>query len=345
MNILLIFGGMSYEHEISISSFLNVYTYINKEKYNIHVIYITKDGKWVYLNDEKSILAKDFSGSPAILSPDAVDKSIILLDTFEKIKIDCVFPVLHGKNGEDGTIQGLFTLAKIPFVGCDVASSANSLDKSLTKIVIDTTNVAQSPYHLIIKRDYDENVIEDKASDLTYPLFVKCTSGGSSVGVYKSNDIAELKKHIKEAFELDTKVLIEQGISGKEVEVAVLGNENPIASTVGEIAPEDGFYSFDAKYVDNSSKLYIPARIEPKIIEKVRENALIVYKALGCKGLSRVDFFVTEENEVIFNEINTLPGFTNISMYPKLFEHEGVSYTKLIDKLIDFAIESGENHG
>lgn len=340
MNLLLIFGGMSYEHEISIKSFLNVYKNLDTNKYKKHAIYITREGKWIYLTDE-NIQNKNFDGESAILSPDALDKSIILLETMQKIKIDCIFPVLHGAYGEDGAIQGLFELAKIPYVGCKVSASANSLDKTLTKIIVDTTNVKQNPYIIKTKVDYNENTIEREITNLNYPLFIKCANGGSSVGVYKANDLAQVKMCMQEAFKLENKVLIEQGINAKEVEVAVLGNENPKASTVGEISTEVEFYTFDSKYVDNTSKTHIPARIKPETIEKVRENAIEVYKVLGCKGLSRVDFFVTENDEIVFNEINTLPGFTNISMYPKLFAYEGIEYSDLLDNLITLALESG----
>ncbi len=344
MNLLLIFGGVSEEHPITIKTFSNIFASLDREKYNIYIIYITKNGKWSYLSHEQ-IANNDYNGRPAILSPDATHKSIILLDSFEKITIDCIFPCLHGIKGEDGSIQGLFELANIPYVGCDVASSANSMDKSLTKIVVDTTGVAQAPYALILKDYFDENVMIESISHLSYPLFIKCVSGGSSIGVYKAENLDEVKKYIKEAFKLDKKVLIEQGISGREVEVAVLGNKNPLISTVGEIATDATFYTFDSKYVDNTSNTYIPARIKVETIEKIRENALKIYKALGCKGLSRVDFFVTENEDVIFNEINTLPGFTNISMYPKLFMNEGLSYSEILDKLIEFALESGGNRG
>lgn len=343
MNLLLIFGGKSYEHSISIKSFLNVYQNLDREKYNIFAVYINEDGEWIYLTDEKRILASDFTGVKAVLSPDTQEKSLILLSDFSKIKIDVIFPVLHGKNGEDGAIQGLFELCEIPYVGCKVTASANSLDKSLTKIIIDTTSVKQNPYVLKTRSNYDENTIENEISSLKFPLFVKCASGGSSVGVYKSMNIDDIKLHMKEAFTLDFKVLIEQGIVGREVEVAVLGNENPIASTVGEIATEADFYSFDSKYNDNTSSTFIPARISDEIIEKVRSQAIEVYKTLGASGLSRVDFFVTDDGDVVFNEINTLPGFTNISMYPKLFEYSGITYSNLLDKLIEFALESKGN--
>lgn len=340
MNLLLIFGGVSSEHNVSKKSCANIFEYIDKSKYNIHVIHITLDGEWKYIENPSTqkILAENVKGVPAILSPDVKTSGIILLDTHKQIKIDCIFPVLHGKNGEDGTLQGLLELTKIPYVGCGVSASANSMDKSLTKTIVEKEGVKLSPCKLIIKQDYDENVnIENILQNFDFPVFVKPCSSGSSVGVYKANNKNELCTSIEKAFEFDFKVLVEKNIVGKEIEVAILGNENPIASFAGEVQPTQEFYSFDAKYIDNSSKLHIPARIDDKTMEQVRKDAVVIYKALGCKGLSRVDFFVTDDNEIIFNEINTLPGFTNISMYPKLFEHSGIEYSQLIDELIKYA--------
>lgn len=346
MNLLLIFGGASTEHDVSRKSCSNIYQAIDKSKYNIHIIYITQDGRWIYVKNPENIMKGEINGSSAILSPDTSHKGIIILDTLENIKIDCIFPVLHGQNGEDGTIQGLFELSKIPYVGCDVRSSANSMDKATTKIIVDTTNVKQSPYVLVLKETYDENAVCNKIENsFEYPVFVKPCASGSSVGVSKANNIEELKTGIKEALLHDRKVLVEQNINGREIEVAVLGNEDPIASVAGEISVEQDFYSFDAKYLDNSSKTYIPARISDDIMEKVRQNAITIYKSLDCSGLSRVDFFVTDENEIIFNEINTLPGFTNISMYPQMFDKTGIKYSDLIDEIIKYALKRGDKIG
>ena len=262
----------------------------------------------------------------------------------ETIRLDCVFPVLHGAGGEDGTIQGLLELAGIPYVGCGVAASANSMDKSITKVLVDEAGVRQAKYYLALRYDFErgaEGVVRTAADQLgKFPVFVKPCSQGSSVGVAKANDMLELAAGLTEAFKLDDKVLVEEFIDGHEVECAVLGNRNPVASTVGEIAPTQEFYTFDAKYKDETSQLYIPAHITPQQIETVRQNALRVYAALGCRGLSRVDFFVTHEGgEVVFNELNSIPGFTSISMYPKLFDHEGLHYPALLDRLIALALE------
>lgn len=346
MNLLLIFGGRSTEHDVSKKSCANVLKFCDKNKYDVHVIYITKDGLWKYIQNAtpEMLVSSELDGACAILSPDVSHGGILVGN--QNIKIDCIFPVLHGKNGEDGTIQGLFEICQIPYVGCDVTSSANSMDKSITKLVVDTVGVNQSPYFLITKDDYVENrdtaKIEQK---FNYPLFVKPCASGSSVGVSKANNLAELKTAITDALQFDRKVLVETNIVGREIEVAVLGNENPIASIAGEIAPTQEFYSFDAKYVDDSSALYIPARIDGVVMERVRDSAIKVYKSLGCSGLSRVDFFVTAENDIVFNEINTLPGFTNISMYPKLFEYGGIGNLELIDHLINYALKRGERLG
>ncbi len=351
MNLLLIFGGASTEHEVSCVSASNVFKYIDKSKYNIHLMYITRDGVWKYIKNAtySEIEKGNLEGCRAVLSPDTNHSGIILLDSCEIVKIDCIFPVLHGKNGEDGVMQGLFELARIPYVGCNVSASANSMDKSLTKTIINEIKVQQCSYELIIKQSYDGNVIVCdkivKNQKNFFPAFVKPCSSGSSVGVSKVCNEEELKKAVEFAFKYDDKVLIEQEIIGREIEVAVLGNENPITSIAGEIASTSDFYSYDAKYKDNTSQLFIPARISEKCMQEVRENALKVYKALGCTGLSRVDFFVTDDEEIIFNEINTLPGFTNVSMYPKLFEYTGIKYTDLIDKIIEFAMLRGENIG
>lgn len=348
MDLLLIFGGASTEHEISCVSASNVFKYIDKDKYNVHLMYITREGVWKYIKNAtySQIENGNLDGVQAVLSPDTSHSGIILLDTYEILKIDCIFPVLHGKNGEDGVMQGLFELARIPYVGCNVSASANSMDKSLTKTIINEIKVQQCSYELIIKHSYDENVsICEKYKNILFPSFVKPCSSGSSVGVSRVCNEEELKNAVEIAFKFDDKVLVEQEIIGREIEVAVLGNENPISSVAGEIASGSEFYSYDAKYKDNSSQLFIPARISEKCMNDIRENALKVYKALGCSGLSRVDFFVTEDEQLIFNEINTLPGFTNISMYPKLFEYSSIKYTDLIDKIIEFAMLRGDKIG
>nr|WP_295946066.1 D-alanine--D-alanine ligase family protein [uncultured Agathobaculum sp.] len=352
MKLAVLFGGISSEHDISCLSAASILRNLDKTKYEIYPVGITQEGQWYYCpacdadrveNGEWERMADKV---PALLPPDRSVHGLVLLrdGRTETIRLDCVFPVLHGAGGEDGTVQGLLELAGIPYVGCGVAACANSMDKSITKALIEPTGVRQAKYYLALRYDFERNaegVVRTAADQLgSFPVFVKPCSQGSSVGVAKANDMLELAAGLTEAFKLDDKVLVEEFIDGHEVECAVLGNRNPIASTVGEIAATQEFYTFDAKYKDESSKLYIPAQITSQQLETVRQNALRVYAALGCRGLSRVDFFVTYEGgEVVFNELNSIPGFTSISMYPKLFDYEGIHYPELLDRLISLALE------
>ena len=353
MKLAVLFGGVSSEHEISCLSAASILRNLDKDKYDIYAVGITREGKWYYCPTcdpdriENGAWERMADKVPAVLTPARGIHGLLLLHEgkTEAVRIDCVFPVLHGV---DGTIQGLLELAGIPYVGCGVAASANSMDKSITKAIVDTAGVRQAKYYLALRHDFErgaEGVVRAAADALgAFPVFVKPCSQGSSVGVAKANDMLELAAGLTEAFKLDSKVLVEEFIDGHEVECAVLGNQKPVASTVGEIAPTQEFYTFDAKYKDESSKLYIPAHITEQQIETVRQNALRVYTALGCRGLSRVDFFVTHEGgEVVFNELNSIPGFTSISMYPKLFDYEGIHYPALLDRLVMLALE--EHHG
>ena len=347
---LILFGGVSSEHDISLISAKSVIENTPKDKYDIITVGITKDGRWyLYTGDvenlpeDKWLCDKD-KLKPAVLSPDRADHGIIVLgEKTEKIKVDVVFPVLHGKNGEDGAVQGLLQLAGIPFVGCDMISSACCMDKVITNTLLDEAGIAQAKWLGLKEHEYKENGEEfiKKAEEyLGYPIFVKPANAGSSVGVSKAADKDSLKRAIAKAFKEDTKLVLEEGITGKEIECAVLGNEEPIASLVGEIESCNDFYDYDAKYINEASKLYIPARIEQKISDEIRETAVRAYKALGCSGLARVDFFVREgDNKVLLNEPNTIPGFTSISMYPKMFQKSGVEYPELIDRLFMLACE------
>jgi D-alanine-D-alanine ligase len=261
-------------------------------------------------------------------------------------RIDVVFPVLHGENGEDGTIQGLLQLAGIPYVGPHVSASAVSMDKTLTKLVADQANVVQAAWELVHSADleaYMDGVLDGLEQKFAYPMFVKPAGTGSSVGVSKAKDRESLSAALLKAGVYDKKILVEEFIHGREVEVAVMGNDSPVASICGEIDAGADFYDYDAKYVTDTSVAYIPARISDEVAEKVREAAVRIYSAIGCQGLSRVDFFVTFEDErVVFNEINTLPGFTSISMYPKLFAASGIPGDQLIDQLLDLAVEAAQ---
>lgn len=347
---LILFGGVSSEHDISLISAKSVIENTPKDKYDIITVGITKDGRWyLYTGDVENLpedkwLCDESRLTPAVLSPDIADHGIIVLgEKAKKIKVDVVFPVLHGKNGEDGAVQGLLQLAGIPFVGCDMISSACCMDKVITNTLLDEAGIAQAKWLGLKEHEYKENGEEfiKKAEEyLGYPIFVKPANAGSSVGVSKATDKESLKRAIDKAFKEDTKLVLEEGITGKEIECAVLGNEEPIASLVGEIESCNDFYDYDAKYINEASKLYIPARIEQKISDEIRETAVRAYKALGCSGLARVDFFVREgDNKVLLNEPNTIPGFTSISMYPKMFQKSGVEYPELIDRLFMLACE------
>lgn len=347
--VCVIFGGMSPEHEISRKSVTSVLTNLNKEKYDISVIGITKNGAWyLYTGDYKNIIdgawEKDTAHKKkAILSPDAEDRCILVFEdenTVSRIHPDVIFPVLHGEYGEDGTIQGLFELSGIRYVGMGVLSSANGMDKIYSKIVFDSVGIPQADWVSVKHGDDVEAKMDEIEKKLGYPCFVKPARTGSSVGVGKAHDRAELKSAIENAAKFDRKVLVEENIDGHEVETAVLGNFHAKASTVGEIMPTVEFYDFDAKYNDNSTQLRIPADLPEETINQIREYAVRGFEALDGQGLSRVDFFVKySDGSVVLNEINTLPGFTNISMYPKLWNAEGIAYDELLDRLIELAEE------
>ncbi len=347
---LIIFGGASSEHFVSCVSASYVISNIPTDKYEVVTVGITRDGEWYLYEGDVSFLPEDKwleNGkiTKAVLSPDRKDKSLIVFrdDKVEKIKIDVAFPVLHGKNGEDGTIQGLLELSGIPYVGSDCRSSACSMDKAITNTFADSAEICQAKWLSCVAEEYRE--IKDgflkKAEDyLGYPIFVKPANAGSSVGVSKAVDRASLEKAMEVAFKEDRKVVLEEFVDGFEVECAVLGNFDAQAMSVGQIKPANEFYDYEAKYENDNSELYIPAHIPEETIDEVRKTAVRIYKVLGCSGLSRVDFFVTKrDGKVVFNEINTIPGFTPISMYAKLCEYSGISYSQLVDRLLMLAEE------
>ena len=348
-NLCVIFGGRSPEHDISRLSVTSVLNNLDKNKYNIDVIGITKKGEWyLYTGEYKNITDGSWENDienkkKAIISPDAGDKAIIVFEEDNRVSYiypDVVFPVLHGEYGEDGTIQGLFELADIKYVGMGVLASANAMDKLYTKIVFANAGIPQADWVEVRKNDDIASKMDAIEQKLGYPCFVKPSRTGSSVGVGKAHDRNELKSAIENALKFDRKVLVEENIDGHEVECSVLGNEDVKAGEVGEIVPMVEFYDFDAKYVDNSTELKIPAEIPEKTRQAIREYSIKAFKALDGQGLSRVDFFVKRDSgEIVLNEINTLPGFTNISMYPKLWEAAGVGYSDLLDSLIELAQE------
>ena len=328
----VIYGGMSSENEVSKVSASYVLNNLDKDKYDIYPIYIDKEGTWFYEDKE-------------------IDNYINFLKD-----MDVLFPVLHGLYGEDGTIQGLFELIKKPYVGCKVLASSVGMDKIYAKTIFKAAGINIAPYvyvkqlkdkFILVNKHFDEEIlsIEDIIpkieEEINYPIFIKPSNQGSSVGVTKAHNKEELKNGLIDAFNYDRKVLLEEGIVGREVECGVLGNEEVIASSVGEvIVKSDEFYSYDAKYKDETTITEIPASISKELSDQIRELAIRAYKSIDGKGLSRVDFFIEEgTNKIIINEVNTLPGFTSISMYPKLFDNAGIGYSELLDKLIELAKE------
>lgn len=342
----VIFGGMSTENEVSCISGVSVIKNLNKDKYDIFPIYIDKNGKWFEIQN----LEENEKLGEGLKDKNPIDNIMGFLKT-----LDVVFPVLHGLYGEDGTIQGVFELLQIPYVGCGVLASSVGMDKVYTKVIFDKAKINQTKYvyirkyndnYIYIDREFNEKILKIEAvsrmtmEKLKFPMFVKPSNSGSSVGISKVETKEELEKAINEASKFDKKILIEEGINGREVECAVLGNEDVISSSVGEIKAADEFYSYDAKYNNQESKTLIPADISEEKSEEIRKLAIKAFKAIDGKGLSRVDFFIENGTETVYiNEINTLPGFTSISMYPKLFDHVGIGYTELLDKLVELALE------
>ena len=331
----IVFGGMSTENEISKISALSIIKNIDVEKYEVYKIYITKEGVWQEFFDD--------------------NENVNIENVIEYLEnLDVVFPVLHGLYGEDGTIQGLLELLKIPYVGCGVLASAVGMDKVYTKIIFEKAGLKQAKYEYIrkvkdkyiyISKNFEEEVLSlnrivKKITDnLKFPIYVKPSNSGSSIGINKAKTTEQMKAYIELASEFDNKILFEEEIVGREIECAVLGNEDVISSCVGEIKPADEFYSYDAKYNNKKSFTVIPAEIDNELQEKIKFQAIKAFKAIDGKGLSRVDFFVENDtNEIYINEINTLPGFTSISMYPKLFESEGLRYKQLIEKIIELGM-------
>ena len=351
LSVCILFGGVSPEHEVSLRSAESVLNNIDKDKYNLFPVGITKSGEWILYGGREYA---DLPGGTWQQHPDNCKVALSPVrgqgllrfegDCVVQERIDVVYPVLHGENGEDGSVQGLMQLAGIPCVGPHVAASAVAMDKTLTKLVADHAGVAQADWQLVRSADMGsrmEKTLDSVEARFRYPVFVKPAGTGSSVGVSKVSGREELRSALLTAGKYDDKVLVEEFIQGREVEVAVMGNDSPMASVCGEIDSGADFYDYEAKYITDTSVAYIPARIPEDVAETVRDTAVKIYKAIGCQGLSRVDFFVTwQDNKVVFNEINTLPGFTSISMYPKLFGASGIPYSQLIDQLIALALEA-----
>ncbi len=343
----VLFGGQSSEHEVSCMSAANVIDQIDKEKYDLVLIGITREGRWILVPSVEAIRNDTWRDGTesAVLSPDATKKCLILEkeDGVWEEPVDVVFPVLHGLHGEDGTVQGLLELAKIPYVGCGVLASAVSMDKLYTKIVVDTLGIDQAQYVAVWASEFSDmnHVVEKIEAKLSYPVFVKPANAGSSRGVSKAEDRVQLIGALREAAKHDRKMLVEETIIGHEIECAVFGGGTAPVETsgVGEIVAAANFYDYEAKYHNPESRTVVDPEVPGDAAETVRMDAAKIFEAVGGYGLSRVDFFVTDEGRVVFNEINTMPGFTAISMYPMLWEARGVSKKELVEKLISHAKE------
>lgn len=353
LKVGIIFGGRSGEHEVSYCSATSIMKAINKDKYTVVPIGITKEGRWISPEETAHALqsGRIEGKSTVILLNNPSYNNLIRIDNNQKLKkdtsegkLDVIFPVLHGPYGEDGTVQGLLELADIPYVGAGVTASAISMDKELMKTIFKQKGLPVVKWLTIKRKDWyksKEEMLSLIQNSFKYPLFVKPTNLGSSVGITKVHKAKELEKAIDLASSYDRKILVEQGLEGvKEIECSILGNDEPRASVVGEVKPAGEFYDYDSKYIDEATQLIVPADLPEEVSRKVQEIALRAFKAIDAAGMARVDFFVTkEENKIYLNEINTIPGFTSVSMYPRMWEASGISYTDLIDRLIQLALE------
>lgn len=344
INVGILFGGKSVEHEVSIQSAKNVYDAINKDKYNVIMIGISKDGRW-YLNPTTTE-GYVVGNTPLALIPGTSGTQLFNIEDKKELdKLDVIFPILHGPYGEDGTMQGLLKLLNIPFVGPGVLGSAVGMDKEAMKRLLKEQQIPSAEY--LVFNKYTGNLpnptFEEVKETLGLPVFIKPANLGSSVGISKATNETEFEEAINMAFQFDQKVIVETNIIGKEIECSVLGNESPVASLPGEVKSTHTFYSYEAKYLDeHGAILEIPAKLPETVIDSIKVLAIKTFKALYCEGLTRVDFFLTAQDELIVNEVNTIPGFTKISMYPKLWEATGLLYPELIDQLIQFALERHE---
>ncbi|MBR4515246.1 MAG: D-alanine--D-alanine ligase [Lachnospiraceae bacterium] len=345
-NLAIIFGGRSSEHDVSCISVRTIIKAVDKARYDLYIVGITKEGHWLLVDDATSIEDGSWRQSKkrAIITPDT-ERMLVIEDEgkISQIKLDCAFPVLHGLYGEDGTIQGLFELSNIPYVGCGVFASVASMDKFCTKLVVKTLGIRQAKFVPVLRNHLNDmdNIVKQVEEKLSYPVFVKPSNAGSSKGVSKAVDRESLIKAIKLANEHDKKILVEEAIVGREIECGVLGHgDNIEASGVGEILAAAEFYDYDAKYNNAESKTVIDPDIPADKVEEIREDAKKIFAVLDGFGLARVDFFLEKDtNEVVFNEINTLPGFTSISMYPMLFNARGIGIEELVERLIEMSKE------
>jgi D-alanine-D-alanine ligase len=360
MRVGLVFGGRSGEHEVSLASARSVMANLDREKYEVVPIGITKEGSWLLGTEPGKLLAAEQSASAeadledttaVTLTGDPSLGRLISVENGEELgsrgALDIIFPVLHGTYGEDGTLQGLLEMANVPYVGCGVLGSALGMDKEKMKMVFQAVGLPGVDYLVYRRNQWErspEAIMHAVEQRLGYPCFVKPVNLGSSVGVNKAHERVELEHAIDVAAEYDRKIIIEKGIDCREVECSVLGNDEPIASVVGEVIASNEFYDYRAKYIDGKSQVVIPAAIPQATAEEIRRQAVQAFLALDLSGLARVDFFIEKESgQVYINEVNTMPGFTSISMYPKLWEASGLTFTQLLDRLIELAIERHED--
>lgn len=349
LRVGVIFGGRSGEHEVSLNSARSVMRALNPDKYEVVQIGIDKNGRWL-AGDAMMALTEGHPSQPATLLPDPQLASLMEMDEGVQMtgltavaQLDVLFPVLHGTYGEDGTVQGLLELANLPYVGAGVVGSAVGMDKAIFKQVMNANGLPILPWKLILSSQWQQNkaaILDDLEGELSYPVFTKPANLGSSVGICRCENRQELAAGLNEAAQFDRRIIVEQGINARELEVAVLGNDEPIASVVGEVCPRRHFYDYVAKYISDDSELHIPAPLEPALSDTVRECAIQAYRAIDCAGLGRVDLLLDKDyGKLYINEINTIPGFTQISMYPKLWEASNLPYPDLLDKLIELALE------
>ncbi|WP_367925845.1 D-alanine--D-alanine ligase family protein [uncultured Ruthenibacterium sp.] len=353
--IAVLFGGTSSEHEVSRMSATSVLNNLNPEKYEIYPVGITKQGRWYLYRGPVDWLSdgrweQHSQNVPCAICPGSGLPGLVCFegDHIYSLPLDVVFPVLHGKNGEDGTVQGLFEMAGLPYVGCGVLGSAVCMDKVVANTIMDAAGIQRCEWDYMERWQLsDFDAIESRvAQKLGYPIFVKPANAGSSVGISKAADKAALKKAVDLALEHDSRVIFERFVDGQEIECAVCGNEDVHSTLPGEILASAEFYTYEDKYISGTSRTVYPARLPQETLEQVARIAEKAYRTLCCKGLSRVDFFVERETgKILLNEINTMPGFTNISMYPKLMMEQGMTYSQLLDRLVNLALERGDRNG
>ncbi|MBI2360199.1 MAG: D-alanine--D-alanine ligase [Deltaproteobacteria bacterium] len=346
LRVAILFGGKSAEHEISLLSAKSIFEAIDKEKYDILLIGISKGGEWILQEGPlvrwpKAITARSPGQRVALVAGKREAHLVTLAGARRMARVvDVVFPVLHGPFGEDGTMQGLLKLADVPFVGAGVTGSALGMDKDVMKRLLRDAGIRTAKFLTLHRSSEAQIGFVEAQRELGLPLFVKPANLGSSVGIAKVKNQSEFERAVRDAFRYDRKILVEECIQGRELECSVLGNDNPIASLPGEIIPQRDFYSYEAKYLDERGALLkIPAELPHEVVKEVQQTAVKTFETLCCEGMARVDFFLRDGLEVVVNEINTIPGFTKISMYPKMWEASGISFTELVDRLIELAIE------